>query len=263
MVPPHVVRHRWFYALLVKVVNTQHLKCCDLKRSYQFKSGIGHNINFYILNIMGYIYCITNQINNKQYIGKTLSTVEKRFKEHCRDCKKDKLCNRPLYSAMRKYGIENFSVETLEEVNNPSDLAIREQFWISKRKTYGKTGYNATIGGDGKSYLNYDLIKEEFFLGVNIKEIASKYNIDSKTVRKIRKLYNIPIIYKGRKVYQYNKNNELIKIHNSIRQAFKDILRDNPILSNSSGHRHIIECCQGKIKTAYGYVWKYENQQTG
>ena len=42
----------------------------------------------------------------------------------------------------------------------------------------------------------------------------------------------------------------------------KDILKDNPILSNS-GHRHIMECCQGKIKTAYGYVWKYENQQTG
>ena len=99
---------------------------------------------------MGYIYCITNQINNKQYIGKTLSTVKKRFKEHCRDSKKNKLCNRPLYLAMRKYGIENFSVETLEEVNNPSDLAIREQFWITKRKTYGKTGYNATIGGGWK-----------------------------------------------------------------------------------------------------------------
>ena len=30
------------------------------------------------------------------------------------------------------------------------------------------------------------------------------------------------------------------------------------MLSNG-GHRHIIECCKGKIKIAYGYVWKYEN----
>lgn len=37
---------------------------------------------------MGYIYCITNVINSKKYIGKTTSTIEERFKEHCLDSKK-------------------------------------------------------------------------------------------------------------------------------------------------------------------------------
>lgn len=208
---------------------------------------------------MGYIYCITNSINNKQYIGKTLGTVEQRFKEHCRDCKKDKLCNRPLYAAMRKYGIECFTIETLEEIADPNELALREQFWITDRKTYGNTGYNATIGGDGKPYLNYELIKKDFLLGLNTKEVSIKHHIDEGSARKIRKLYNIPVIHKGKKVCQYNKNGELIKTHNSIRQAFQSILKENSTLSHS-GHRHIIECCQGKSKTAYGYVWKYENQ---
>ena len=29
--------------------------------------------------ITGKIYCITNNINNKKYIGKTLSSIEERF----------------------------------------------------------------------------------------------------------------------------------------------------------------------------------------
>lgn len=39
---------------------------------------------------MALIYKITNDINDKIYIGKTNFSIEKRFKEHCRDAQKGK-----------------------------------------------------------------------------------------------------------------------------------------------------------------------------
>ena len=60
---------------------------------------------------MAYIYCITNIINSKRYIGKTTLTVQERFKQHCKDSQKERCDKRPLYDAMNKYGIENFIVE--------------------------------------------------------------------------------------------------------------------------------------------------------
>ena len=63
---------------------------------------------------MPYIYKITNKINNKVYIGKTLGTIENRWKSHIRDSKRTHCEKRPLYSAFEKYGVENFIIEEVE-----------------------------------------------------------------------------------------------------------------------------------------------------
>ena len=118
---------------------------------------------------MAYIYKITNKINNKIYIGKTEFSIEKRWAEHCRDSKKKEEKNRPLYRAFNKYGIENFKIELIEETNNPEE---KEKYWIEYYGSF-KNGYNATMGGDGKRYCDYDLIYTLYNEGLNIKEIAN------------------------------------------------------------------------------------------
>ena len=46
---------------------------------------------------MGYIYKITNDINNKVYIGKTTSdSIEKRFQKHIQDSTRREMEKRPL-----------------------------------------------------------------------------------------------------------------------------------------------------------------------
>ena len=56
-----------------------------------------------------------NDINNKIYVGKTTSSIEERFKEHCKDCLRTRKEKRPLYDAMQKYGKEHFQIILLEE----------------------------------------------------------------------------------------------------------------------------------------------------
>lgn len=85
------------------------------------------------------IYQITNQVNSKFYIGKTSKNINERFSKHCQNSKNQ---NTYLYKAMRKYGIENFSIEVLETTSNASE---REIYWIETLSPH----YNMTKGGDG------------------------------------------------------------------------------------------------------------------
>lgn len=150
---------------------------------------------------MAFIYKITNTINSKSYIGKTESTVDKRFKQHCSEYTKDRCKDRPLYRAMNKYGLESFTVETLEETTQSSE---REIYWIEFYGTYSN-GYNATKGGDGKSYVDEELV---LFLLIehdsNCTKVASLVNHNRTTVEKIAKKHGIYKTHfaKGEEHYQ-------------------------------------------------------------
>lgn len=58
---------------------------------------------------------------------------------------------------MDKYGIENFSVRQLEEVET-SKLDEREIYWIQYYDTY-RQGYNSTLGGTQCSFDDYPSVK--------------------------------------------------------------------------------------------------------
>lgn len=94
------------------------------------------------------IYLVTNKINNKKYIGQSID-VERRWKQHIKDSKNKKLKSRYFYAAINKYGLENFSLEIIDE-NIPIDkINEREIFWINYYNCYAPNGYNLTKGGEG------------------------------------------------------------------------------------------------------------------
>lgn len=144
---------------------------------------------------IGYIYKITNLINNKCYIGQTTKTIEERYRHHIVDSKRtDRYSYKyPLYSAMRKYGYENFKLEKIETCNI-SELNEREIYWIDYYDTY-KNGYNQTLGGDGTRYLNLNeeqIIKDYEHIK-NMSKVAKIHSCSNKTIKEILLKHNIHI----------------------------------------------------------------------
>ena len=217
---------------------------------------------------MGYIYCITNLINEKKYVGKTTYSITKRFQEHCRDSKKERCERRPLYDAMNKYGIENFVVKELIECPN-DELDSYEKMYIEKLQTYGHNGYNATKGGDGSILFDYDKIIETYALGGTMTECAAKMHCSVDTVKKVLTINNIPIRHNRRgccsdpkKVIQYSLEGVFIKEWESITLAAHWLVDNNYAKTYNSGVKQKIRLCmRGKNKTAYKFIWKFHQEE--
>lgn len=212
---------------------------------------------------MSYIYKITNNINNKIYIGKTENSIEKRFREHCMDAFRDRNEKRPLYAAMRKYGIENFHIELVEETDNPEE---REIYWIGYYDGYTK-GYNATIGGDGKLLYDHNLIATKLKEGKYANEVAKEIGCCVDIVYQVAKNNNIELknrgnedfIQKRKSISAFSKqNNEFQKSFESTAAAAQWCYENQKCSTLNSGVRsHIAEAANGKRKSAYGYIWRY------
>jgi hypothetical protein len=213
---------------------------------------------------LAYIYKVVNDINDKVYIGKTEFDIQKRWKEHCADCYRDRCEKRPLYNAMRKYGIDHFSILLIEETNDPS---AREEYWIAYYDSY-RNGYNATVGGDGKKYLNYEKIVATYCSGHNLKETATICGVCEDSVRNILRQFDIEIVSSGIIVKEkYTKavamydvtTKQLVQVFQSAYEAARHLI-ENKITNyqNVKGvGSHITRACNSETKNAYGYGWKY------
>ena len=212
---------------------------------------------------MAYIYKITNDINGKIYVGKTENTIEKRWKEHCQDYQKLRCENRPLYRAMNKYGIEHFHIELLERTSEPEE---RETYWIEKLGTF-KYGYNATMGGDGKKYLDYDVIISTYEELQNAVETASLLGITSETVLRVVKASDMEVKSSSEVIRE--KSGKIIKMFDANTQELLQVfstVSDAARYLKEAGYTnakdiygisaHIGQCANGVRKKAYGFVWK-------
>lgn len=205
---------------------------------------------------MAYIYKIVNDINNKIYIGKTLNSIKERWRQHCKDFKKERCEKRPLYDAMNKYGIEHFHIEEVENVIDISLLEEREKYWIKYFNSF-KEGYNATQGGDGRPYLNYNLIYKIWSMGVSARKTAEIVGCHEDSVLKILKNLGISseeikkhaIQSSSKPVCKIDKDTEeILQVYPSIKEAERQ---------NNYSRNHISPACQGKQKLAFGFKWKF------
>ncbi len=100
------------------------------------------------------IYKITNTVNNKIYIGKTIHIETKRWSNHTSLLTSNSHYNRHLQSAWNKYGESSFKFEVVEKFDSEMnfDLDNLEKYWIRFYDSSNPTkGYNKTHGGEGMS----------------------------------------------------------------------------------------------------------------
>lgn len=207
---------------------------------------------------MFYIYKITNDVNDKVYVGKTSMSIDRRWGVHRRDSKKERCKKRPLYSAIREYGVEHFSIELIETVDDAVVASEREMYWIGRYNSF-ECGYNATLGGLGKFLADYELVYKLFQLGKSNKEIQEITGYDHNTITRILRVYGVSSesrLRRGRlgmckPVSMIDRHTaEVIKTFDSVNDAER-------FLQKRGGHRHISEVCAGRRGSAYGYVWEY------
>lgn len=137
------------------------------------------------------IYKITNKINGKSYIGQSVR-IEKRWANHRYRAFQDFYpeYESPLYRAIRKYSIDNFTFEIIEECL-VADLDKRERYWIAHYDTF-YNGYNQTLGGENGASLTYSsketiagIIEDLETTDLRHHMIAEKWNISTEMVQGI------------------------------------------------------------------------------
>lgn len=92
---------------------------------------------------MGVIYKTTNLVNNKIYVGRDKHNNPKYLGS-----------GKLLHLAFKKYGIENFYKEIIEECLD-EDLDNREKYWIKELRSQDPSiGYNIADGGHNDFTMN-------------------------------------------------------------------------------------------------------------
>jgi group I intron endonuclease len=107
------------------------------------------------ISIRNVIYLITNIIDGKRYVGKTTQTLAARVRSYKSEAKNYSSKKTAILMAIRKYGIENFTISVIDQTDDPLELAEKEKKWILILNTYGHGGYNETVGGEGVSGFNH------------------------------------------------------------------------------------------------------------
>lgn len=104
----------------------------------------------------GRIYCVTNKINGKQYVGQTLRNLDARWRQHA-------LCYgrcRAMENAIKKYGVDAFSVAELAIADTQCALDALEQHYIQSLNTISPAGYNLSSGGRGIGRMHHPETKD-------------------------------------------------------------------------------------------------------
>lgn len=152
-----------------------------------------------------YIYKITNKINGKCYVGRTMQQPSQRWKQHKLGMGDGKLM--PIHLALSKYGSDNFDYEVIHTCDE-NKVIYAEVFYINKYNSLAPYGYNLDF--------NVSYIKDNPYLITESKESVAVQSIGSEPVKTEYKLptrarYPFELWSEIKKLYEEGKSPKDIK----------------------------------------------------
>lgn len=222
------------------------------------------------------IYKFENNINGHIYIGQSID-IKKRFREHKSASfnPNNPDYNLPIHSAIRKYGLENFSFDIID-ICSEEKLNDQEIYWIDYYNSYTNGNYNISKGGNNREHVGkpvqcYDMdgnfIKEYPNAAYAARDIDISYSVMQQVLHEIRRScggYQWKYKDDPRKiekytnrqggkipVSQYSKEGVYMRDWESATQAGRELKIDSS---------SITKCLKGKLKTCGGFIWRYKEE---
>lgn len=231
----------------------------------------------------GYIYQIYNPFNMKSYIGQTTCTIDVRLSGHKSSSKHSISDSCFLYTDARNFGWDVFSVYEIEKIECDEIDELRELlnkkeiYYIDSYDTLYPNGYNISPGGGVRNKLCYQKVYQfdanktlvaeyesmmDAYLktGIAVTKISGCCNGDNVTAGDFywSKTNELPVGIEKRRlrkrVAQYTMDGKFIAIFDSTINAARSLTSNDKKAKSMS--TNISRCANGKLKTAYGYIWK-------
>lgn len=217
------------------------------------------------------IYCYTNTINDKRYIGQTKDVKKRCHPSNYKGCQK-------FYAAIQKYGYDNFLFTIIEDGLTLDEANEREEYYISLFDTI-ENGYNLRSGGLNNEFSEES--KEKMSLSCATKKAIKCIETGEtfKSAKEIERKFgysntNIIACCKGKLHTAYGYTWEYI---NDLEKPIRTDKRKKGVYcveldctfeSAAAAARtlninrpNITNCCLGKLKHAGGYTWRYAIQE--
>lgn len=203
------------------------------------------------------VYCHINKVNGKKYVGITKHGEQpnKRWADG-----KGYYRNKYFYSAIQKYGWENFEHYIIASNLTESEAYNFERILIVQLHSNNKNfGYNLDNGGTGPGSLSEET-KKKISNSHKGAPIGIGHEITEETKKKISaSLKGRKSVWKtqtkkkiSKPVSQFSIDGKLIATYYGIREAERQ---------TGIAHSTIANCCRGKNKTAGGFIWKHVNEE--
>ena len=234
----------------------------------------------------GYIYLITNKINDKKYVGQTVTTIKNRTRQHFGNYKSKR--KYAINLAIAKYGKDNFMVEEIDKISAQTKTELqeilnkKEIFYIQEYHSLASEyGYNLDKGGASCSYFSkpidvYDIDGNLIKTFDSINETARYYEVGGNTVLNMCMgiqnrcmKHDVIFRYKGepfdkydtsllipsaKTLYQFTMDGEYIGEYLTATMAVKELNLD--ISPTNLSHAARLN------KTSGGFVWSYDKSFT-